>query len=52
MGARVRQLASERGATAVEYSLIVVSIAAVVVATVTTLGGQVLDLFNSVVGRF
>jgi Flp pilus assembly pilin Flp len=43
-GARER----ERGATAVEYSLIAALIAAVVVVSVTALGTLVLDLFNSV----
>jgi Flp pilus assembly pilin Flp len=43
---------SERGASAVEYSLIVVLIAGVVVVVVTTLGGQVFDLFDSLTGAF
>ena len=43
---------SEQGATAVEYGMIVALIAAVVIATVTVLGGQVADAFNSVVGHF
>jgi Flp pilus assembly pilin Flp len=43
---------SERGASAVEYSLLVVLIAGVVVVTVTTLGGQVFDLFDSLTGAF
>jgi Flp pilus assembly pilin Flp len=42
----------ERGASTVEYSLLVVLIAAVVVGTVTVLGGQVTDLFDSLVGLF
>jgi pilus assembly protein Flp/PilA len=42
----------ERGASAVEYSLLVVLIAAVVVVTVTTLGLQVGGLFDSVTGLF
>jgi pilus assembly protein Flp/PilA len=42
----------ERGASAVEYSLLVVLIAAVVVGTVTALGGQVGDLFDSLTGLF
>jgi pilus assembly protein Flp/PilA len=42
----------ERGASAVEYSLLVVLIAAVVIGTVTVLGGQVIDLFDSLVGLF
>jgi pilus assembly protein Flp/PilA len=43
---------SERGATAVEYGLLVSLIAAVVAVIVTTLGGQVANLFNSIAGQF
>jgi len=43
---------NERGASAVEYSLLVVLIAGVVVITVTTLGGQVFVLFDSLTGQF
>lgn len=38
----------EEGATAVEYGLLVAAIAAVIVATVYTLGGHVNDAFTSV----
>jgi pilus assembly protein Flp/PilA len=38
----------ERGATAVEYGLIVALIAAVIVGVVATLGGQVSDAFQTV----
>jgi pilus assembly protein Flp/PilA len=38
----------ERGATAVEYGLMVAAIAAVIVAIVVTLGGQINDAFTSV----
>jgi pilus assembly protein Flp/PilA len=38
----------ERGATAVEYGLLVALIAAVIVAIVITLGGQVANAFQSV----
>jgi len=37
----------ERGASAVEYGLLVAGIAAVVVAAVFLLGGTVLDAFNT-----
>jgi pilus assembly protein Flp/PilA len=37
----------ERGATAVEYGMLVALIAAVCIATVILLGGVVLDLFES-----
>ncbi len=42
----------ELGASAVEYSLLVVLIATVVVGTVTVLGEQVTDLFDSIIGLF
>jgi pilus assembly protein Flp/PilA len=47
-----RRNTRERGASAVEYSVLVVLIAAVVVGTVTVLGGQVTDLFDSLIGLF
>jgi pilus assembly protein Flp/PilA len=40
---------SERGATAVEYGMIVALIAAVIVATVAVLGGQIETAFDTVV---
>ena len=39
---------AERGATAVEYGLMVALIAAVIVAIVATLGGQIEAAFNTV----
>ena len=39
---------SERGATAVEYGLLVALIAAVIVAVVATLGGKINGAFNTV----
>ncbi len=41
----------ERGATAVEYGLLVALIAAVIVGTVFTLGGQIDTAFQDVVDR-
>jgi pilus assembly protein Flp/PilA len=41
---------SERGATAVEYGLIVAGIAAVIAAVVVTLGGKVKGAFSNVSG--
>jgi pilus assembly protein Flp/PilA len=38
----------EEGATAIEYGLLAGLIAAVIVGTVTTLGGQVNQLFTSI----
>jgi len=45
---RMAQLNDERGATAVEYGLMVALIAAVIVAVVATLGGQVQAAFQTV----
>ncbi len=39
---------SDRGATAVEYGLIVALIAAVIIGMVTLVGGDVLDAFTGV----
>jgi pilus assembly protein Flp/PilA len=41
----------DRGATAVEYGLIVAAIAAVIVVTVITLGTKVEDAFKTVCGK-
>ncbi len=38
----------ERGATAVEYGMLVALIAAVIVTVVTTLGGQINDAFQTI----
>jgi pilus assembly protein Flp/PilA len=40
----------EKGATAVEYGLMVGLIAVVIIAAVTLLGGNLKDLFNSIAG--
>jgi pilus assembly protein Flp/PilA len=42
---------SERGAAAVEYGMLVALIAAVIVATVLTLGKQINAAFNTVSGK-
>ena len=39
----------ERGATAVEYGMMVALIAAVIVVVVGTLGGQINDAFQTIV---
>jgi pilus assembly protein Flp/PilA len=39
---------SERGATAVEYGIMVALIAAVIIATVTILGGNLSTMFSKV----
>ena len=47
---RVRQaMDGDHGATAVEYGMMVALIAAVIVGTVYTLGGQINTAFNKVV---
>jgi pilus assembly protein Flp/PilA len=38
----------ERGATAVEYGIMVALIAAVIIVVVSTLGGKLSDLFSNV----
>jgi Flp pilus assembly pilin Flp len=43
---------NDRGATAVEYSLIVVFVAAVIAGAVLLLGQHVISAFSSMVGRF
>ena len=45
---RTRAVVRDRGATAVEYGLLVALIAAVIVAVVVVLGQQVNNAFNSV----
>ncbi|HSB20133.1 MAG TPA: Flp family type IVb pilin [Anaeromyxobacteraceae bacterium] len=40
----------EEGATAVEYGLMVALIAAVIIGSVTLLGGNLNNLFNTVAG--
>ena len=41
----------ERGATAVEYGIMVALIAAVIITAVTLLGGNLTALFNTVAGK-
>lgn len=48
VAARTRLMTRERGATAVEYGLLVALIAAVIVAIVLILGRQVSNAFNSI----
>jgi pilus assembly protein Flp/PilA len=43
------KFSSEAGATAVEYGLLVALIAAVIIGIVSTLGGQLITGFQSVV---
>jgi pilus assembly protein Flp/PilA len=44
------RLAAERGATAVEYGLMVALIAIVIIVAVALLGGNLSGLFNKVAG--
>jgi pilus assembly protein Flp/PilA len=46
--AKVAALRSDRGATAVEYGLMVALIAIVIIAAVTVLGTHLSDLFSQV----
>jgi pilus assembly protein Flp/PilA len=46
--AKIQVRMSDKGATAVEYGLLVALIAAVIVAIVATLGGQVQAAFQTV----
>lgn len=45
----LHHLDDEEGATAVEYGMLVALIAAVIVGTVVTLGGQIDTAFNTIV---
>ncbi|MDQ0800401.1 Flp family type IVb pilin [Arthrobacter sp. SLBN-112] len=45
------RLESEKGATAVEYGLLVALIAAVIIVVVAALGGQINTAFNTVSGQ-
>jgi pilus assembly protein Flp/PilA len=47
---KLSTLRSEKGATAVEYGLMVALIAIVIIAAVALLGGNLRDLFNDVAG--
>jgi pilus assembly protein Flp/PilA len=49
LASRAMRLHEDRGATAVEYGLIVALIAAVIVGTVVTLGTQIEAAFAAVV---
>lgn len=42
---------NDRGATAVEYGMLVALIAAVIVATVAVLGGQINTAFTTIVNK-
>ncbi len=52
LGAVWDRLAKERGATAVEYSLLVALIAAVIVVAVAVLGGHVSSLYSSTASTY
>ena len=45
------RLASEKGATAVEYGIMVALIAVVIIAAVTLLGTQIDAAFDSITGK-
>jgi len=48
---RLQMLRNDRGATAVEYGLMIALIAAVIIAAVTLLGDNLNSLFNNVAGQ-
>ncbi len=48
---RMNSLRNEEGATAVEYGLFVALIAAVIVALVATLGGEIKTAFQTIVDK-
>lgn len=45
---RLSQLGNEKGASAVEYGLLVALIAVVIIAAVTLLGGNLEEIFNDI----
>ncbi|MEX2621040.1 MAG: Flp family type IVb pilin [Egibacteraceae bacterium] len=49
---QVARASGDRGATAVEYALLVALIATVIVVAVTTLGGQVVTIFTNYVASY
>ena len=51
-GKRYRFGNEEDGATAVEYALMAASIAGVIALVVSVLGGQVLNMFQTIVAIF
>lgn len=46
-----KDASSDKGATAVEYGLMVALIAVAVIVAVTALGGQLSDLFDTITGK-
>ncbi|MGA1839218.1 MAG: Flp family type IVb pilin [bacterium] len=48
----IKFLFFQDGVTAIEYALVAFLVAVVIVAAVTALGNQVLNLFNTVVAAF
>ena len=45
---RLKSVKEEKGASAIEYAILVAAIAAVVIAAVALLGGKITALFNTV----
>ncbi|KQQ90516.1 Flp family type IVb pilin [Arthrobacter sp. Leaf137] len=48
----IRLRSDEKGATAVEYGIMVALIAVAIIIAVTALGGTLSDLFDTVTGKF
>ncbi|MDQ1652697.1 MAG: Flp/Fap pilin component [Cryptosporangiaceae bacterium] len=51
IASRATSRASDEGATAVEYGLMIALVAAVIVVAVTALGGTLTGIFNSVTAK-
>jgi pilus assembly protein Flp/PilA len=51
LGDRARQHDNERGATAVEYGLLVALIAGVIITVVTLLGAKIGAIFTDITGK-
>jgi len=49
LGCYIALKSRERGATAVEYALMVALIAVVIIVVVTALGGQLVTIFNKII---
>lgn len=48
---RIYELRNDRGASAVEYGLLVALIAVIIIGAVTLLGGNLRDMFNAIAGE-
>ena len=51
LGTRFHELRNDKGASAVEYGLLVALIAVVIIAAVTLLGGNLAEIFEDVADK-